>query len=611
MGEDFATDFTATTIMLAVIPAFQTEAPDLNVLEATLNALTRRSPSLLPLSALCLLSVCPAEMQAQVVLAPPEPQVGSSNPVSAEPNVKRPTTTPCKVQLFSNLAFADYTPKSFTYTPAAGCGNGPWAKVVLTADVTVTAGRQFDRTAEIFIGGANVYFGTTAEPRASLSPSWHIERDLTDLSALLKTTQPGIANIGNFVGTSGGIVYNGIIYASAALEFYPANLANLPPLVPDVVLPMPGNGTTYTLNTTTDTLANTFALPRNIEAAYLDVFSQSQSDDEFWYTCSPNQVAAELDNCGNTAFRETDISIDGRPAGIAPIFPWIYTGGIDPYLWEPTVGVQTLDFKPFRVDLTPFAGVLSDGNPHTVGVSVYNADSYFSETANLLLYLDHGSTQTTGAVTNNTVPASNTPYIQNSYGTDDMGGISGNSLVVEEHNFNLTGYVNTSHGRVETSVNETVDFGNYQTVVNDATQYVQTITQANGAYSVTHTRDGVLDFETDRLFVYPFTFSYNDQVQSDGTQAITSQVMQQDESYTRQLLDGFTYDISNGDETVNSNDTLEYDASGNFVGHTGSSTASDTETDSLGRCYSRTLTAADTKLTAVTDGAACGGVSKL
>ncbi|HEY0784779.1 MAG TPA: peptide-N4-asparagine amidase [Acidobacteriaceae bacterium] len=549
--------------------------------------------------------------RAQVVVAPTLPQVGSSNPVSAEPGVKRPSTQPCTVTLFSNLEFADYNNKTFAYTPPAGCGSGPWAKVVLTADLTVTAGRQYDRTAEFYIGGANVYFGTTAEPRKTLSPSWHVERDITDLSALLRSSQTGIASIGNFVGVSGGVTYDGIIYASAALEFYPANLANLPLPAPDVVLPMPGGtNTTYTLNSTSDVLAATFSLPRNIEAAYLDVISQSQGGDEFWYTCSPNEVAAELGNCGNTGFRETEISIDGKPAGIAPVYPWIYTGGIDPYLWEPTVGVQTLDFKPYRVDLTPFAGMLSDGNPHTVGVSVLNADGYFADTATLLLFLDHGSQQTTGELTNNTLPQPTPPYVKNDYQTSALGEITGNSLVVQQRTFNLAGYVNTSHGRVQTSIDETVDFANYQTIVDSSIEYLQTVAQASGAYSVTHTKDGPLDFETDRVMVYPFTFTYDYQVNADGSFFIASQVNQQDYSYEKQLLDGFTYYTRYGDENVNSSDTLNYAASGALSGHTGSSTAYDQQNDSLGSCYSRQLTAADTKLTAVLDGAACGGTNK-
>ena len=106
------------------------------------------------------------------------------------------------------------------------------------------------------------------------------------------------------------------------------------------------------LNTGSDQLTATFTLPTNVERAYLDVVSQGQSGDEFWYTCVPNDVSGELYSCGNTAFRETEISIDGQPAGVAPIFPWIFTGGIDPYLWIPIPGVQTLNFVPYRVDLT-------------------------------------------------------------------------------------------------------------------------------------------------------------------------------------------------------------------------------------------------------------------
>ena len=107
-------------------------------------------------------------------------------------------------------------------------------------------------------------------------------------------------------------------------------------------------------------------------------------------------------NCraaGATGFRETEVTIDGQPAGVAPVYPWIYTGGIDPLLWRPIPGVQTLNFVPYRVDLTPFAGRLSNGKPHTVSVNVFNANSGFSTTATLLVFQDHGATQITGAVT--------------------------------------------------------------------------------------------------------------------------------------------------------------------------------------------------------------------
>src|SRR5215831_776736 len=128
-------------------------------------------------------------------------QVGSNNTTTADPSVPRPPTQPCRVVLFDQLAFADFSPKSFAYAPPAACP-GPWAKVVLSADFSVTAGRQFDRTANLWIGGANIYFGTTSEPSAKVARSWHVERDLTDYSALLASAQPGEADLGNLVSST-------------------------------------------------------------------------------------------------------------------------------------------------------------------------------------------------------------------------------------------------------------------------------------------------------------------------------------------------------------------------------------------------------------------------
>ena len=157
---------------------------------------------------------------AQVVVTSGLPQVGSANPATAAPLVARPHTKPCTVELFQDLEFADFSAKTFSFTPPSACP-GPWAKVVFTADFTVTEGRQFDRTAAFYLGHANIYYGTTEEPSSTVSPSWHVERDVTDLSAIFKSAQTGEADLGNFVGTSGGVAYTGLIYANAALEFYP------------------------------------------------------------------------------------------------------------------------------------------------------------------------------------------------------------------------------------------------------------------------------------------------------------------------------------------------------------------------------------------------------
>jgi hypothetical protein len=253
-----------------------------------------------------------------------------------------------------------------------------------------------------------------------------------------------------------------VFTVNADLEFYPSDQHDQDDQdrnhnknrVPDAVLPLVQTNSSGGINlpaflfSPTDQFSTTFTLPTNVERVYLDVVSQSQSADEQWYACFPNDLSAinEVYGCGNTDFRETEISIDGQPAGIAPVSPWVFTGFL-PDQWVPTPGVQTLDFVPYRVNLTPFAGLLSDGSPHTVSLSVFNDDSYFSEAASLLLFLDKGSSQITGAVTKNTLTAPSPVVTENLQGTSTVTGTIG---VTSDRHFIIAGYINTSHGKVST-----------------------------------------------------------------------------------------------------------------------------------------------------------------
>jgi hypothetical protein len=559
-----------------------------------------RRCSLIP--AILLLMASATAMRAQVVAVPSTPQVGSSNPATAEPTVPRPSTKPCVVQLFEDLAFENYTPQTFNYTPPESCP-GPWAKVVFTADFTVSAGTQYDRTAAFYLGHANIYYGTTAEPGTSLSPSWHVERDVTDLSAIFRSPQTGEANLGNTVNST----YNGIIYADAALEFYPANFSNPAPRVPDIVIPVNGSGgDAGTLNTGSDQITQTLNLPENVESVYLDVITQNQIGDEFWYFCVPNNETGPLESCGNTAFREGEISIDGQPAGVAPVYPWIFTGGIDPFLWLPIPGVQTLDFVPYRVNLTPFAGVLGDGNPHTVAVSVYNANGYFLATANLLVYLDHGSDKTTGGLIRNTLAAEPSPQIQNHIRTTASGNSTGSILTTSNRNFTVSGYVNTSHGRVVTTVTQSVDFSNNQEFVVNATTDEQNLQQLTTVQSITTTQQGPQTTTSEKDFDYPLNIDYLYAVNPDGSSAQTTTVHQGDQRNEDTGYNRFPLYSSSLTNEVNSTDVLDFNAAGDFTGNSGSqSTGTYTWKNSRGGCYSRTITSKSQVLTAVTNGQGC------
>ncbi|PYV78575.1 MAG: peptide-N(4)-(N-acetyl-beta-glucosaminyl)asparagine amidase [Acidobacteria bacterium] len=405
-------------------------------------------------------------------------QIGTQFTVTADPLVPRPHTKSCVVPLFTNYQFAFFseTTQNYQFAPPANCP-GPWNKVVLDIDISETAGRQFDRTASLYMGNTNLYFGTTPEPIRTAANAWHIERDITDYSALLANPQQGFMILQNCT-TDCPPPYNtlltGVFTVSAFVEFFPTPGQGPAPRVADEVLPLVqtnagGSNFPAFLFSPTDQFSTTFSLPQNIEQAYLDVIAQSQSTDEQWYGCFPNDLGSinEVYLCGNTDFRETEVTIDGQPAGIAPVSPWVYTGFL-PDQWRPMPAAQTLDFIPYRVNLTPFASMLNDGQPHTIALSVFNDDSYFSAAASLLLYLDRGSAEVTGALTQNTLTVPSPVVSENLQGTSTVTGTIG---VTSARSYTIAGYVNTSHGQVSTSISQQQNFSSTQTIDFDVVNF--------------------------------------------------------------------------------------------------------------------------------------------
>jgi hypothetical protein len=539
-----------------------------------------------------------AAISAQPI-PPPGLVIGSGNTATADPPVARPNTTPCVVTLFNNFAFADFSPKPFSFTPACP---GPWAKVVLNADFSIQAGRQFDRTAEIWIGGVNVYFGTTSEPSGTVARSWHIERDLTDYSALFNTAQNGRVDLGNLVNST----FTSTLFGTAEIQFYPPAHHQDVPRTADLVLPLasdPTGGTAF-LSNSTSTLAKTFTLPANVERAFIDVVAESQAGDEFWYTCVPDDVAGELQSCGGGAFRESQVTIDGTPAGVAPVYPWIYTGGIDPLLWRPIPGVQALNFAPYRVDLTPFAGVLSNGQPHQVTVSVFGANNGFSTTATLLVFQDRGSNQITGEVTRNTIGVPNPSVVENLTTAPD-GTITGSVTVDSSRIFRVEGFVRTSHGRVETDVRQNIHFSSRQDFNITNTVFVQNIKQRTTISSETHT-NGHGEGNASQRFEWPLDLGFTFSVNPDGTSQQTTTIRQQFQSAAVQHGDDGEDSFSVVSNTVTPSDTLLFDANFNITGSKGQQSAQDFfSNDSASGCFSRKITASAGLLTSITDGDRC------
>ncbi len=524
-------------------------------------------------------------------------KVGSGNEAVIEPPVPHPNETPCVVPLVTDAQFTNFNNFNYTFTPPSACP-GPWAKVVLSMDLSLNSGVQFDRTGQLFMNGVPLWFGTTAEPRATLAPRWRFQRDLTDYTALFNTTQSGYLSIGNIVNST----YTGIITASATLSFYPPTANDPAPVTADVVLPLPGSGGNGILNSGSNTISSTMVFPTNILQAKLDLYLQGQSGDEFWYTCVPSSLTGTLESCGNGALREGEISVDSMAAGVAPVYPWIFTGGIDPFLWQPIPGVQTFSFVPFQVDLSPFAGVLSNNLPHTIAASVYGDNGYFSATGALRLFLDHGTAAVTGSVTKDTLqPAPSvvtTPEI-----TTVNGVTSGTVDTKDKRNFKIEGTVTGSAGTTINTVDQTTTFKNRQRFDITATKYTQDISQqTDTTITSTSTTNGLATTTTSSL-TWPLTVDITEYINASGGGRETTSINQQYVVTDLTSQGGLPVSNFNLTNAINSMDTLFFDNQGYITGNNNQNeTASYLRTGTGYKCFKRNLAAESNVLSEVETG---------
>lgn len=454
------------------------------------------------------------------------PTPGTDFLVRADPPVPRPSSRPCSVELV-RMTTNGVGSGNFDYS-SQSCGKGPWAKVVLEMDFVLTDDQEEQGLAlplNLWLSGVNLYSGNVALAgnHVQMQPCFelycgHTERDVTDYLPVLAYRDGAPALEGNWMIGTGQEAYVPAPYFAgiATLKFYPATVAEPAPAVPDAVFPLgagnyrDGNyyatGALADLRGTSDRLAASFnvfrqqTLPRNIERAYLDVIVRPSTyhyvpatgstqghvvPHDAWYSCLPAPLAVVfprllLDaqhsfaaHCIGGAFREAEVSIDQQPAGVVPLYPaYPSLDEGDAALWRPASQPQELLNVPHRIDLSPFAALLSNGAPHTVSVRIASnsvpgltnnplAGAWASAT--LLVYQDRRVKQVTGMLTRNDLagqPA--VPKQRSTVVRDRQGNLSGSVATTLSRHFVIDGYVNGSKGRIRHRVERWVGFDNTQ-----------------------------------------------------------------------------------------------------------------------------------------------------
>jgi Peptide N-acetyl-beta-D-glucosaminyl asparaginase amidase A len=509
-------------------------------------------------------------------------EVNYQDPLTAAPPIARPPTASCSVTVMQDFAFNSSVGQGVfngTLTPPAGC-LGPWSKVVLDFTGRV-AGRQFDRLLNVWVGGAQVFQSSTPEPDPD-GITWHVEHDATPYSTLFAQAEPIKVELQNYVVG----IYTGVIYGTLKVTYYHATSAYPAPEHADQVIGFPYADSDYFYGPG-DVRTSSVTFPRNLTHAYLELYLKGNSCDEFWFGSQPDDYAGPNGLCGGGAFREVHVSIDGQLAGIAWPYPFIFTGGVNPWLWRPMPAVNAFDMPPQVVDLTPYIGLLTDGQPHTISLRVAHNGYYWGIGSDLLLYRDPVLAQTSGALTSRSIG----PDAGETYG-ENLGSNGGVFTTGAYRHLTVSGYVDTSAGRVTTIVDQTFGFANKQelnltnfleNVSHDETIDTVTTTSGPGGTTVRHVSES-----------YPIRMRSLFQVPEQGQKDffnLPAGVEQSLQRRTTVTADGSQTFSSWLDDTVNASGLLS-----RTNGVTTLSGGRDSEdyvaSDSTGACYHHKLVAA-------------------
>lgn len=288
-----------------------------------------------------------------------------------------------------------------------------------------STGAQYDRIAAVWLGGAEILRTSTAEPTDE-SMFWTVTKDVTRYSSILVNQNISLSvMLENLVND----IYTGVYQVNISFLYYDVkkmdvslssyldsnrklklendvfvnnqiknevnNLRSEYEKPADLILPISGNGSEgfwFRILNESELHGQRVIIPKNTYKAVIEIYISAHGYDEFWYS-NPTDSYIQMNNLttrrGHGAYREVLVNIDENLVGSVVPFPVIYTGGINPLYWEPLVSIGAFDLPSYDVDLTPFLGLLLDGQAHFLGLGVNDSIPFWLVDANLHLWVDN------------------------------------------------------------------------------------------------------------------------------------------------------------------------------------------------------------------------------
>jgi len=371
-----------------------------------------------------------------------------------------------------------------------------------------------------------VFRTSTAEPTAN-GIIWTYIKEMQQYDALWKSNQKIIFDLGNLVDST----YTGIYNTTLIATFF--TIPDSPPTA-DTILPISAMQSTQNqgsvFSVPGQNASVSYTLPQNVKRAVVSLQACGQATEEFWYTnaftSEQNTFAATTGALyGGSPWREVQLLIDGRLAGVSWPFPVIFTGGIVPGLWRPIVGIDAFDLREHEIDITPFLPFLLDGNPHTFEIRVASLSddgaghatlvetpgSYWLVSGKIFLFLD-----TAGRVTTGSKPIIRTPVpifgltssvTQNAAGENETLTYS----LSASRQISITSTIHTSSGPQSASWVQDLTYNNFNALT--AQGLTQTTTQTTNGSD--HSSSGYLN-----TYSYPLSVTSSYSVSSSGALSI-------------------------------------------------------------------------------------------
>ncbi|KAF3433359.1 hypothetical protein FNV43_RR24461 [Rhamnella rubrinervis] len=380
-------------------------------------------------------------------------------------------------------------PFNTTYSPPSDCPL-PWSHVVLEFRAKCK-GEQYDRISGLWLGGVELLRTSTAEPTQS-GIFWKVHKDISRYySLLIQSNLTVTVMLENIVNRE----YTGVYDVEVTFLFYKDIFANkddvrLPSMSiignqnsgwklgseteklygnlgigaedpSDKIIPISDTGERgfwFRIESESDMRFKEIQIPNNTRRAVVEVYVSFHGNDEFWYSNPPTSyIITNNITTGrvNGAFREIVVTIDGQLVGSEVPLPVIFSGGINPLLWEPVVAIGAFNLPSYDIELTPFLGTLLDGKVHRIGIGVSDGISYWLVDANLHLWLDHNSPTVEAKSSSDQNPVFKIER------TSTIRKLDGSFKIKAERRSHSVGWVKWSAGNFTTTMSQNYKFTNF------------------------------------------------------------------------------------------------------------------------------------------------------